>query len=99
MLLDLHPASKPEDRVTAFCLSDMHAQRGDAAWKEVAVAEGWWVYTRSEVEAWSAGKCCLTLSQILFHQAPEHEGVIVEPAPKHWKRLEAARKNTDIVWR
>ena len=39
-----------------------------------------------------------TPSQIPIHQAPEHEGVIVELAPEYLKRLEAEGKNTDTVW-
>ena len=34
-----------------------------------------------------------------YFPALEHEEVIVEPAPEYLTRLEAAGKNTDIVWR
>ena len=34
-----------------------------------------------------------------FYQAPEHEEVVVEPAPEYLERLAKAGKDTDIVWR
>ena len=34
-----------------------------------------------------------------YNPAPECEEVIVEPAPEYLKRLEAAGKDTDLVWR
>ena len=33
------------------------------------------------------------------YQAPEHEEVVVEPAPEHLERLAKAGRDTDIVWR
>ena len=33
-----------------------------------------------------------------YYQAPEHEEVVVEPAPQHLERLTAAGRDTDIVW-
>ena len=34
-----------------------------------------------------------------YYQAPEHEEVVVEPAPEYLERLAKARRDTDIVWR
>ena len=33
------------------------------------------------------------------HQAPEHEEVVVEPAPEYLERLAKTGRDTDIVWR
>ena len=33
------------------------------------------------------------------YQAPEHEEVVVEPAPEYLERLARAGRDTDIVWR
>ena len=34
-----------------------------------------------------------------YCQAPEHEEVVVEPAPEYLERLTKARRDTDTVWR
>ena len=34
-----------------------------------------------------------------YYQATEHEKVIAEPAPEDLRRLDAAGRNTDVVWR
>ena len=34
-----------------------------------------------------------------YYQTPEHEEVVVEPAPEYLERLAKAGRNTDIVWR
>ena len=34
-----------------------------------------------------------------YYQAPEHEEVVVEPAPEYLERLAKAGRDTDIVWR
>ena len=33
------------------------------------------------------------------YQAPEHEEVVVEPAPEYFERLAKAGRDTDIAWR
>ena len=35
----------------------------------------------------------------VYNHAPEYEHVIVDPAPGYLKRLVAAGKNTDVLWR
>ena len=34
-----------------------------------------------------------------YYQAPEHEEVVVEPAPEYLERLATAGRVTDIMWR
>ena len=34
-----------------------------------------------------------------YYQAPEHEEVVVVPAPEYLERLAKAGRDTDIVWR
>ena len=34
-----------------------------------------------------------------YYQAPEHEEVVVEPAPEYLERLAKAGRDTNIVWR
>ena len=34
-----------------------------------------------------------------YYQAPQHEEVVVEPAPEYLERLAKAGRDTDIVWR
>ena len=36
---------------------------------------------------------------MLIYQAPEHEEVVVEPAPEYLERLAKAGRDTDMVWR